>query len=122
MSGWMGSRAFPIALAAALCLLASGARAADPANAEDEAHRHFKVGISYLQDPEGERYEDAYGEFKLAYELSHSPKVLGNIGLCAMKLERDGEAINAYTRYLAEVPDIEADERAQIERDLGSMQ
>ncbi|HEY2410550.1 MAG TPA: hypothetical protein VGI10_31320, partial [Polyangiaceae bacterium] len=111
-----------MAIALAFSLGSLGQAHAADTSAEDEAHKHFKVGISYLQDPEGERYEEAYGEFKLAYELSHSAKVLGNIGLCAMKLERDGESINAYTRYLSEVPDIDPDERAQIERDLTAMQ
>jgi hypothetical protein len=94
-----------------------------PARADDieEAKRHFKVGVEYLQDQEGARYEEAYREFKRAYDLSHSPKVLGNLGLCAMKLERDGEAIDAYSRYLREVSDIDADEKAQITRDLQTL-
>jgi len=79
---------------------------------------HFKAGVNYLQDPDGARFEDAYTEFKTAYDLSHSPKILGNMGYCAMKLERDGEAIDAYSNYLKLVPDIAADERAQIQTDL----
>jgi hypothetical protein len=101
-------------------LVASSVAAAD-AGISDEARQHFKAGVAYLQDPEGERFEDAYREFKKAYELSHSPKVLGNLGLCAMKLERDGEAIDAYTRYLAEVTDIEPAERDQMKRDLQTL-
>jgi hypothetical protein len=87
----------------------------------DEARTHFKAGVSYLQDPEGERYEEAYAEFKKSYELSKSPKVLGNVALCAMMLERDGEAIDAYTRYLREVVDIDPEERAQNTRDLETL-
>jgi hypothetical protein len=98
---------------------------ARPAHAEDanleEARKHFRAGIAYLEDPEGARYEDAYAEFKKTFEISKSPKVLGNIGLCAMKLERDGEAIEAYKRYLEQVPDIDPEERAQIERDLSTL-
>jgi hypothetical protein len=119
MIGSLGLRSLSLALGLALTFAVASARAD---TGEEQAHKHFKVGISYLQDPEGERFEEAYGQFKLAYELSHSPKVLGNIGLCAMKLERDGEAINAYTRYLKEVPDIEPDEREQIERDLAALE
>ncbi len=74
--------------------------------------------MNLLQDPERPRYEEAYAEFKKAYELVHSATILGNMGLCALKLERDAEAIDAYTRYLAEVQDIAPTERAQIERDL----
>jgi hypothetical protein len=87
-----------------------------------EARKHFEAGVSLLQDPEGQRVEEAYREFSRSYELSHSPKVLGNMGFCAMKLERDGEAIDAYTRYLRDVPDVDADERAQIVRDLQTLQ
>jgi hypothetical protein len=98
---------------------ASGvARADDP---ETEARNHFKTGVAYLQDPDGERYEEAYSEFKIAYELTHAARVLGNLGLCAMKLERDGEAIDAFSRYLAEVTDIHPEERAQVEKDLGAL-
>jgi len=98
----------------------TSAHAGDVMN-EKEAREHFRAGVHYLQDIEGERYEEAYAEFKAAYALSKSPKVLGNIALCAMKLERDGEAIELYTRYLREVSDIATDERAQIERDLETL-
>jgi len=83
-----------------------------------EARRQFDAGVSLLDDPDGAKYEDAHRAFKRAYELSKSPKVLGNIGFCAMKLERDGEAIDAYTQYLREVPDIEEREKNQIQKDL----
>ena len=92
------------------------------ADANDEAaHQHFAAGVRLLQDPDGARFEDAYREFRAAYAASPNPKILGNIGYCAMKLERDGEAIAAYSRYLAEAPDVDADEREQITRDLSTM-
>jgi hypothetical protein len=110
-----------VSLAALLCVgLARNAHAADPA-ISDEARRHFKAGVALLQDPEGERVEEAYRAFQSAYQISQSPKMLGNIGLCAMKLERDAEAIEAYAQYLREVSDIDADERAQITRDLQTL-
>ncbi len=84
----------------------------------EEARDWFRRGVEFLGDVEGSRYEDAYHAFKKAYELSHSPKILGNMGLCAMKLERDGEAIAAYKRYLDLADDIQPDERAQIEHDV----
>jgi hypothetical protein len=107
--------------ATVLVVGSSGRRAAASSGDNEEARRHFAAGVSYLEDQEGERFEDAYGEFKKAYEISHSPKVLGNLGLCAMKLERDDEAIDDYTRYLAEVPDIDPTEKAQITRDLQNL-
>jgi hypothetical protein len=87
----------------------------------EEAQRHFKAGVNLLQDPDGARYEDAYREFEAAYASSLSPKILGNIGYCALKLERDGESISAYTRYLQEVQDIDPIEAAQIARDVSTL-
>ncbi|MCC6645586.1 MAG: hypothetical protein IT374_08455 [Polyangiaceae bacterium] len=87
-----------------------------------EAKQHFKSGIAFLEDPDGARYEEAYAAFKAAYAASPSPKILGNLGLCALKLEREGEAVDAYSRYLKEVADIPGPEREQITRDLQAMQ
>jgi hypothetical protein len=87
----------------------------------DQAKQHFNAGVALLQDPEGEKVEEAYRQFRTAYDLSGSPKILGNMGFCAMRLERDGEAIDAYSRYLREVSDIDAEERAQIVRDLQTL-
>jgi hypothetical protein len=86
-----------------------------------EGRRQFQAGVNLLDDPDGARYEEAYHAFHKAYALSKSPKVLGNIGFCSLKLERDGEAIDAYTAYLRESPDVDPRERAQIERDLSTL-
>jgi hypothetical protein len=94
--------------------------ASDPAKLE-EAKRHFQRGLALLRDPEGEVVEGAYLEFKAAYELSRSPRVLGNIGYCAMRMERNAESVAAYREYLRLVPGIAASERAQIEQDLVTM-
>ena len=119
--------AFGATLAALTC--ASPVVRADeptPAPAADdpqmaEARRQFQAGVNLLDDPDGARYEEAYHAFLKAYELSKSPKVLGNIGFCSMKLERDGEAIDAYAAYLRDSKDIDPRERAQIERDLATI-
>jgi hypothetical protein len=86
-----------------------------------EARNHFKAGVALLQDPGGARYEEAYREFTAAYKDSPSPRILGNVGLCAMKLERDQEAITAYEGYLAGVPDLSADEKKQVSTDLATL-
>jgi hypothetical protein len=94
------------------------ARAADVVITED-ARTHFAAGVALLQDPKAPRYEEAYREFKAAYAASPSYKILGNLGLCAMKIERDAEAISAYETYLKEAgPEVTAEQRAQIQRDL----
>ena len=60
------------------------ARAADVVITE-EARTHFAAGVALLQDPKEPRYEEAYREFKAAYAAAPSYKILGNLGLCAMK-------------------------------------
>jgi hypothetical protein len=101
--------------------LSTEARAASAVS--KEAQDHFKAGVSFLQDPDGARYEEAYREFKAAYAASPSWKILGNLGIAAMKLERDGEAVEAFRKYLAEGgTELEADERAQVERDLATLE
>ncbi len=84
----------------------------------EQARKHFRTGVSLLKDPGGARFEEAYRAFRAAYRASPSPKILGNLGLCAMNLERDGEAIAAYSKYLQQVADIAQAEREQIEKDL----
>ena len=86
-----------------------------------EARKQFQAGVNLLEDPDGAKYEEAYHAFRKAYELSQSPKVLGNVGFCAFHLERDGEAIDAWTAYLRDAPDVSDRERAQIQRDLGTL-
>lgn len=109
------------------CLLSGLVLAAPRANAEevqitDSCRTHFGAGVNFLTDPDGARYEDAYREFKVAYSECPSWKILGNFGLAAMKLERDGEAIDAYTKYLEGGKDqIDPAERTQYSRDLNTL-
>jgi len=117
---------------AALCFVAAGLFGADGAavreasaddvEISDEARKHFKIGVNLLRDPDGARYEDAYRAFKSAYAASPSYKILGNLALCAMKLERDSEAIAAYTEYLSKAQDLDPGELRQIEADLSTLQ
>lgn len=110
------------AVASLLCaLLATSAAFAADAPISDEAKRHFAAGVNLLKDPEGARYEEAFREFKAAYAASPSYKILGNLGLTAMKLERDGEAIEAYGKYLTEGKDLDPAEKKQIETDLSTL-
>src|SRR5580698_8071374 len=119
-------------VAAATMLSASAALAAGPAAPgvaatpaspaiSEEARRRFASGVALLKDPEGPRYEEAYREFKAAYASSPSYKILGNLGLCAMKLERDDEAIDAYEKYLAEGKELSPAEQQQIRSDLATL-
>jgi hypothetical protein len=102
-----------------LCLLARPSVAQE---VSEEGRRHFEAGVAHLQDPDGARYAEAFQEFQAAYAASPSWKILGNLGLCAMKLERDGEAIAAWEKYLQEGgADLDAEERSQVERDLNTL-
>ena len=95
---------------------------AEDAPVSEAARQHFTAGVAFLQDPDGARYEEAYREFQAAYADSPSWKMLGNLGIAAMKLERDGEAIEAFTKYLAQgSAELEAEEKAQVERDLATL-
>jgi hypothetical protein len=87
-----------------------------------EARAHFEAGVNLLQDPDGARHEEAYREFNAAYAASPSWKILGNLAITAQKLERDGEALAAYLRYLSEAgSQLDANERAQVERDIATL-
>ena len=93
-----------------------------PASAEEaiseEAKLYFRNGVELIQSSPP-NYQDAYYQFKLAYEKSKSWKVLGNLGLCSFKLERDGEALEAYQAYLKSGGnEIDPEERKQLERDV----
>jgi len=58
-----------------------------------------------------------------AYAISRNWKILNNIGLCALNLERDGEAIEAYKEYLAHGGEKGLSERLrkQIEKDVAML-
>jgi hypothetical protein len=83
------------------------------------ARLHFKNGVALLQS-EPPNYQDAYYQFQLALEKSSgSWKVRGNLGFCALKLERDGEALDHYGEYLREGGDaIDPEERKDIVSEL----
>jgi hypothetical protein len=114
-------RAALLSLLTGALLIASPAFAQD-APISDQARAHFTAGVNLMQDPDGARYEEAYREFAAAYQASPSWKILGNLGICAMKLERDGEAIDAFEKYLAGgAASLAADEKEQFQRDLATL-
>jgi hypothetical protein len=115
-------RIAPLILFTGAVLLAPSVRAQE-GEISEQARAHFQAGVNSLQDPDGARYEEAYREFKAAYQASPSWKILGNLGIAAMKLERDGEAIEAFQKYLSDgAAALAPDEREQFQRDLGTLQ
>jgi hypothetical protein len=117
------TRARWLSLPAALLVATSATAAwADDVPISDAARQHFQAGVNLLQDPDGARYAEAYREFQSAYADSPSWKILSNLGIAALKLERDGEAADAFGKYLAEGgSNIDDAERAQVERDLQTL-
>ncbi len=89
----------------------------------ESASKHFNAGVAYIDDPSGSKWEEAYREFLAAYADTPSWKLKNNIGLCALTLERDGEAVAAYTEYLAGggEPDLSPKARKQIEKDIATL-
>jgi hypothetical protein len=114
---------FLLALVLLGCFVATTAFAQSKVNVTETARKHFRAGVAYIDDPTGPKYEEAYREFHKAYAESPSYKILSNIGLCALNLERDGEAIDAYQRFLADAKaeDIPQDKRKLMERDIAML-
>jgi hypothetical protein len=108
------SRVLPALACVALLAISGTSRAG-----QDAAKRYFQNGVELITAAEP-NYQDAYYQFQLAYgESSKSWKVLGNLGLCALKLERDQEAVSYYDLYLEKGgAEINQDERNAIEQDL----
>jgi hypothetical protein len=87
-----------------------------------EAKRHMEAGAAFYNDPSGHKCEEAYREFKKAYDLSGSLNALKAMGICALELERDGEAIERLEKYLeGKGAQIEAGDKAQVESDLKAL-
>lgn len=93
------------------------------AKAPPKAQEHMDAGLAYVDDPGGPRYEEAYREFHAAYEIYPAYQLLANIGTCALYLERDAEAIDAYERYLEKAvqKDIPVAKRTLMEKDIKTL-
>src|SRR5262245_6642638 len=114
-SGMLLRGAWILAFAAGLASFAAPAPAHAKEQISEEARAYFRNGVELLQATPP-NYQDAYYQFKLAFDKSNSWKVLGNMGLCAVNLERDGEALRYYDDYLKRGgKDINKEERAAIE-------
>jgi hypothetical protein len=114
----MSSRTHHRSLARAVLLGACASSSVAHAG-QDAAKRYFQNGVELITQAQP-NYQDAYYQFQLAYEESgRSWKVLGNLGLCALKLERDEEAVRYYELYLQQGgKGIAPEERNAIEQDL----
>jgi len=122
LGGPVAARGETKAVAAAPASAATSAPAAEPTTDEKtlaEARMHFENGVTLLQATPP-NYQDAHQQFLLAYEKSGKRwSILGNLALCALNLERDGEALSHYEAYLSQGgAEIDPAERAAIEREV----
>ena len=81
-----------------------------PSAQEQEARALFEAGRAAFNDG---RFEDSLGYFRQSYELSGRPELLFNIGTSADRLRLNQEALDAFERYLAALPD--APNRREVE-------
>jgi hypothetical protein len=79
--------------------ICSGGIAQNKMDEDKEASSHFKKGVSLFNE---DKKEEAVAEFKTAYEIKPSWKIMYNIGQCQASLKRYGLAIEAFEKYLGE--------------------
>jgi hypothetical protein len=113
------------ALAAAALAFAGGAfavpQSASPtppaATETDEAKRLFSEGSEAYSKGE---FQVAAAEFATAYELTHAPELLYNLGRCYEHLGDAERAAAEYQMYLRMSPD--AEDRVEIEAKIAALQ
>lgn len=95
-------------LVLALVSFAASARAQVDGATDDDldarAQVHFHAGRDYYERGD---YESALRELTLAYDMSHRPELLYNLGSCHERMGHWAEAVDLYDQYLAAVPDAE---------------
>ncbi len=129
---WCAAALFGVVLACTTSILAQpapagpkpGAAPADPAKLE-KAKEHMAAGSLLYNDPscpQGAKCEAALVEFEKAYELSGSWKALRAVGICELKLERNGAALTHFEQVLAIGGDqIPKDDKTQINNDIKTL-
>ncbi|MBW2522639.1 MAG: hypothetical protein JRI23_00620 [Deltaproteobacteria bacterium] len=114
-----------LVLGALLSVPTESARAGESPSAQDieQAKKHMRAGVAFMQDPDGPKYEEAYPEFKKAYALSGSLNALQNLAICAQNLELDGEAIELYGKFLEGKGDsVDPKVEEQVRRDKQALE
>jgi len=111
---------------ATICAVTAPAQGAPPAAKDpakiEEAKKHMQAGAAFYNDPSGHKCEEAIREFGKAFELSGSLNALKGQAVCNLELERDGEAIEQYTKYLqSKGSAIDPADKAQVETDLNTL-
>jgi hypothetical protein len=82
----------------------------------EEARARFQKGVQLFREAS---FESALAEFRRAYQLAPSYRLLYNIAQVQYELHDHVEALKAFRQYLAEGgSEIAADRRAQVEADI----
>jgi tetratricopeptide (TPR) repeat protein len=111
-----------VSLALLLLLLAAPARAAEPQNprALEEARTRFQAGVQLFHEGS---FDAALAEFRKAYSLAPSYRVLYNIAQVQFELHDYVEALKTFRQYLQEGgSDIPPDRRAQVEGEVQKLE
>jgi hypothetical protein len=110
-----------LALALLLVLMAAPARAAEPPNrALDEARTRFQAGVQLFHEGS---FDAALAEFRKAYSLAPSYRVLYNIAQVQFELHDYVESLKTFRQYLQEGgADIPPDRRAQVEGEVQKLE
>lgn len=96
---------------------------AEEVQVTQKAREYYNAGMAFLREKPEPRYEEAYQAFRHAYAESPSWKILTPLGIAALHLERDQEALEAFERYLKEGgDDVPQEIRAQTERDIATLE
>lgn len=74
------------------------------ADLDARAQVHFHAGHDYYERGD---YENALEELTLAYDMSHRPELLYDLGSCHERMGHWRQAADLYDEYLAAVPDSE---------------
>jgi len=106
--------------AAARPVLAAPEEPTASERAIEEARARFQKGVQLFREAS---FEGALAEFRRAYQLAPSYRILYNIGQVQFELHDHVEALKTFRQYLAEGGnEIAADRRAQVEADIQKLE
>ncbi len=81
---------------------------------KEEARHHFIAGGKRYKEGE---YQAAIDHFELAYDITHAPELLYNIGRCYEELGNKQRAVSRYELYLQLSPDVEDADQVRVRID-----
>ncbi|WP_394826747.1 PEGA domain-containing protein [Pendulispora albinea] len=112
-------RSIAALLCAAVLSISSGALAQGNGGA-DEAQMRFKRGLELYEEQD---FPNALIEFRRAYELQPTYKILYNLGQVCFQLTEYACALRNFEKYLKEGgSNVSNDRRAEVERDIAKLQ